>query len=196
MSCQKFIDSKILEISKEKIILDVGGGDPFTKWLSSYKDLFAKSDYKTMDYDKTTSANIIGDIHNIPLASESVDAIICHCVLEHVKNPIRAVEEMCRVLKSQGKIFVQIPSIYPYHARKGHYSDYWRFFDDTIEVLFKDFSSVEYVKRGGYFKALFFFIPFQHKLRFIIDPLSLFLDRLFKTEKRTTTSGYYIYAIK
>ena len=155
MNYTQFIDSKIKEISKEKVILDVGGGNPFTKWLVNYKELFVNSDYKTMDYDATTGADIIGDIHNIPLPGGSVDAVICHSVLEHVINPTKAVEEIYRVLKPQGKVFVHVPSIYPYHARKGHYGDYWRFFSDTIEVLFKDFSKVEYIKRGGYFKALF-----------------------------------------
>jgi len=178
------------------MILDVGGGSPFTKWLASYKDLFVNSDYKTMDYDKNTGAHIIGDIHNIPLENCTIDAIICHSVLEHVASPERAVCEMHRILRPGGKIFVQVPSIYPYHARKGHYPDYWRFFDDTLNILFKDFSKVEYFKRGGYFKALFFFLPFQHRLRFIIDPLSDFLDKLFGTSKKTTTSGYYLYAIK
>ena len=196
MNYKQFIDSKIIEISKEKVVLDVGGGEPFTKWLGQYKSLFLNSDYKTMDFDKNTGADIIGDIHNIPLASDSIDAIICHSVLEHVINPTKAVQEMQRILRPGGKIFVHVPSIYPYHARKGSYSDYWRFFDDIIEVIFKDFSKLEYVKRGGYFKALFFFLPMQHRLRFIIDPLADFLDGLFKTEKRTTTSGYYIYAIK
>src|SRR3989344_5108701 len=153
MNCQKFIENKIKEISKEKVILDVGGGKPFTKWLSSYKELFANSDYKTMD-------------------------------------------EMHRVLRHGGKMFFHVPSIYPYHAKKGFYPDYWRFFDDAIELLFKDFSKVECVKRGGYFKALLFFIPFQHRLRFVIDPLADFLDAVFKTERRTTTSGYYVFAIK
>ena len=196
MKYKQFIDSKIKEISLEKIILDVGGGEPFTKWLKSYKSLFANSDYKTMDFDKNTGADIIGDIHSIPLPSNTIDAIICHSVLEHVISPAKAVEEMLRILRPGRKAFIHVPSIYPYHARKGHYGDYWRFFDDTIEILFRDFSKVEYVKRGGYFKALFFFMPFQHRLRFIIDPLSELLDALFKTEKRTTTSGYYIYAVK
>ncbi len=193
---KKFIGEKIVEISKSKLVLDVGGGEPFTKWLSGYKELFAKCDYKTMDYDKSTSPDIVGDIHNIPLQNDSVDSIICNCVLEHVENPILAVKEMYRVLRPGGKVFVHVPSIYPYHARKGHYPDYWRFFDDTIDVLFKDFSVVEMQKRGGYFKALMFFLPLQHKLRFVIDPLSEFLDNLFKMEKRNTTSGYYIYAVK
>lgn len=196
MKYEQFIDLKIREISKEKIILDVGGGDPFTKWLASYKDLFRHCDYKTLDYDATTGADIIGDIHDIPLEAGSIDAIICHSVLEHVVNPIKAVNELYRVLKPQGKVFVHVPSIYPYHARKGHYGDYWRFFDDTLIELFKEFSKVEIVKRGGYFKALFFFLPMQHRLRFIIDPLSSFLDKIFQTEKRTTTCGYYVYAIK
>ena len=57
-------------------------------------------------------------------------------VLEHIKDPIRAVGEMHRILKKGGKIFVYVPSIYPYHARKGFYPDYWRFFDDTLLFLF------------------------------------------------------------
>ena len=196
MKYKQFIDSKIREISKEKMILDVGGGNPFTKWLAPYKELFAHTDYKTMDYDASTGANIIGDIHHIPLPADSVDAIICHSVIEHVINPIQAMKEMHRILKTGGKMFFHVPSIYPYHARKGHYGDYWRFFDDTIEVLFQDFSRVECVKRGGYFKAMFFFLPLQHRLRFIIDPLADFLDWVFQTGKRTTTSGYYVYAVK
>lgn len=193
---QKFIDEKMVLISKEKKILDIGGGDRFQKWLLPYKDLFKNSSYKSMDYDDKTGADIVGDIHDIPLESDSVDAIICSSVLEHVKDPIRAVLELKRVLKKGGKIFVYVPSIYPYHARKGSYPDYWRFFDDTLLFMFEGFSKVELVKCGGYFKALFFFFPMQHKLKFIIKPLTHFLDTIFKTEKRTTTSGYYIYAIK
>lgn len=192
----KFIDEKILEISKTHRVLDVGGGERFQKWLERYRPLFQHCEYQTMDYDPQTGADVIGNIHAIPLPDNSVDSIICHCVLEHVEDPIRAVKELYRILKLGGVIFVHVPSIYPYHARKGHYPDYWRFFDDTLVMLFKDFSHVEMVKRGGYFKALFFFFPMQHKLRWFIDPLTSFLDMFFRTEKRTTTSGYYLFARK
>src|SRR3990167_4612758 len=196
MTYKHFIDSKIKEISKEKMILDVGGGSPFTKWLASYKDLFVNSDYKTMDYDKNTGAHIIGDIHNIPLENCTIDAIICHSVLEHVASPERAVCEMHRILRPGGKIFVQVPSIYPYHARKGHYPDYWRFFDDTLRELFSGFTTVEIEKRGGYFFALSFFVPMQHKLRWLLNPVAGFLDAMFRTERRNTTAGYYVFATK
>lgn len=193
---KQFIDEKMADLSKAKIILDVGGGDPFQKWLSPYKHLFKNSDYKSMDYDSRTEADIVGDIHDIPLKDNTIEGIICSSVLEHVHNPIRAVEEMRRILKPGGKIFLYVPSIYPYHARKGSYEDYWRFFDDTLKYMFRDFSKVEMIKVGGYFKALFFFVPMQHKIRFILDPLASILDTFFKTEKRTTTSGYCLYAIK
>ncbi|MBI1974285.1 MAG: methyltransferase domain-containing protein [Candidatus Zambryskibacteria bacterium] len=196
MKYNKFINEKIAEIAKEKTVLDIGGGERFGKWLSTYKHLFKDCEYKTFDYDESTGADIVGDILSIPLGEESVDAVICNCVLEHVENPSVAIKELYRILRVGGKIFVHIPSIYPYHARAGHYLDYWRFFGDAVKLLFKDFSRVEVQKRGGYFKALSFFIPFQHKLRFLIDPTANFLDTLFKTENRTTTSGYYIYAIK
>ncbi len=192
----EFINEKILEISKTHRVLDIGGGERFQKWLEKYQPLFQRCEYQTMDYDVHSGADVVGDIHAIPLPAASVDSIICHCVLEHVRDPIRAVAELYRILKPGGVIFVHVPSIYPYHARKGHYPDYWRFFDDTLQMLFKDFSKVEIAKRGGYFKVLFFFFPFQHKLRWVIDPFALFLDTLFRTERRTTTSGYYLFAKK
>ena len=193
---KQFIDEKIRAISSTKDVLDIGGGEPFQKWLAEYRDIFADCRYRTMDYDSQSGADVIGDIHHIPLPDNSTGAIICHCVLEHVQDPIRAVGELHRVLKPGGMVFGRVPSIYPYHARKGHYPDYWRFFDDTLLLLFKDFSTVELVKRGGYFKALFFFLPMQHKLRFVLDPLANFLDVVFRTEQRTTTSDYYFYAVK
>ena len=191
-----FTSKKMREISKEKDILDVGGGERFQKWLREYKPLFVNSNYQTFDYDPTSGADIVGDIHKIPMANESVDAIICSSVLEHVYDPLTAVKEMHRILRKGGKIFVYVPSIYPYHAHKGHYPDYWRFFDDTLIAMFKEWKSVELVKVGGYFKALSFFLPMQHRYRFIADPVANFLDKVFSTENRTTTSGYCLFAVK
>lgn len=193
---QKFLDEKMALLAQEKVVLDIGGGDRFQKWLLPYKDLFKNSDYKSMDNDDRTGADVVGDIHNIPLQDGSIDAIICSSVLEHVKDPIRAAKEMHRILRKDGKLFLYVPSIYPYHARKGSYPDYWRFFDDTLKFMFEDFSKVEMIKCGGYFRAMLHFFPMQHKLKPILIPISVFLDRLFKTEKRTTTYGYFLYAIK
>jgi SAM-dependent methyltransferase len=193
---KKFQDEKVAEIAREKNILDIGGGDHYQKWLQQYRPLFANSNYKTIDPDPSTKPDVVGNIHDIPLPDASVDAIICYSVLEHVRNPLKAVSEMRRVLCPGGKILLYVPSIYPYHARKGHYPDYWRFFDDTLLMMFENWSECELQKVGGYFRALFFFVPFQHRLRFLLDPLSYALDWLLGTMYRTTTSGYILYAKK
>ncbi len=194
---KSFIDGAMVKLgSTNGIVVDFGGGERFGKWLSEYKEVFAKCDYRTFDYDAVTGADIIGDIHAIPMKNESCDAIICASVLEHVRDPIRAMGELRRVLRKGGLIFLYVPSIYPYHARKGHYPDLWRFFDDTMQQLFAEFSTAEIQKRGGYFMALSFFVPSQHRLRWLLNPLADFLDRVFQSHKRTTTAGYYVLAVK
>ncbi len=194
---QLFTDAAMAKIGAGSgIVLDIGGGGRFGKWLSRYKKELEHCDYKTFDYDASTGADIVGDIHKIPIEDGYCDAIICASVLEHVRDPLTAMSELRRILKRGGHIFLYVPSIYPYHARKGHYPDYWRFFDDTMRELFSGFSEVEICKRGGYFMALSFFVPMQHKLRWLLDPCADFLDWLTKSEKRSTTAGYYVFATK
>lgn len=193
---QIFVDTRIARIAESPVVLDIGGGERFSKWLEPYAPLFANATYKSFDYDARTGADVVGDIHAIPLADDSIDAIICSSVLEHVRDPLKAMAELLRILKPGGKIFFFVPSIYPYHARKGAYPDLWRFFDDTMHVLFEGFSKVEIEKRGGYFLALSFFVPGQHRVRGLLDRLAWALDTIFGTSKRNTTAGYYVYAIK
>ena len=191
-----FVRESMYKIAREKIILDVGGGERFTKWMNEYRSLFENLDYRTFDYDASTGADIVGDIHAMPIEDAAVDAIICSSVLEHVRNPLLAMSELTRILKPGGKMFFYMPSLYPYHARKGHYPDLWRCFEDTVHQLFEGYSEITIRKRGGYFFALSFFIPKQHKLRRILNPVTGFLDKVMRTEQRSSTAGYYVYAIK
>jgi len=193
-----FFIEKLFEISKRNNILDVGGGAGFSKEVGKYKDWFANTNYRSFDIP-TSGANIEGDIHDMNLPNESEDAVICNAVLEHVVDPIRAVEEIQRILKTGGVVLIQVPSIYPYHRNKGAgghdgYGDYWRFFDDTLRYMFRNFSHVEIVKQSGFFRTMIVFLPFDKKL---FEKPAEFLDRLLKTEQKgNTTRGYCLYAIK
>lgn len=51
------------------------------------------------------------DMQNLDLDSESVDLIIHSDTLEHVPNPVRALSECRRVLRSNGKCIFTIPII-------------------------------------------------------------------------------------
>jgi SAM-dependent methyltransferase len=193
---KKFVDESIRHIATHAVVLDIGGGTRFGKWMKEYEPLFSKVDYRTFDYDASTGADVVGDIHALPVPDESVDAIICSSVLEHVKDPRTAMNELFRILRPGGELFFYVPSLYPYHARKGHYPDYWRFFSDTIDDLFSPFSEKKVMKRGGYFLALSFFVPGQAKLRWLLTPIADALDVLLKTQNRSATAGYYVLARK
>lgn len=56
---------------------------------------------------------IIGDAENMPIKSDVVDTIICTQTIEHLPNPQRAIREMARTLKSNGKIIGTVPSKSP-----------------------------------------------------------------------------------
>ena len=176
--------------------MDAGGGNPFQKYMAKYKDWFSGVRYETLDISKKYSPTILGDIHSIPLEDKSVDGILCLSVLEHLHDPRSAVREMNRVLQDGGKLLAYTHFIYPYHARNGIYEDYYRFTETALCDLFKDFSNVEIKKQGGYFRSMMFFLPFQSKLKFFLEPVAYILDKIFKTEKRSTTAGFYIYCEK
>jgi ubiquinone/menaquinone biosynthesis C-methylase UbiE len=49
------------------------------------------------------------DVHQLGVASNSVDAVYCTHTLEHSYNGYRALQEICRVLKPGGIVFLIVP---------------------------------------------------------------------------------------
>ena len=84
----KEFEKELKQLAALPKVLDVGSGARFNKYLQQYKSWFKNCDYKTLDYDKSTNPDIIADIHNIPLADESYNGILCLSVLEHVRAPL------------------------------------------------------------------------------------------------------------
>ena len=192
----RFFEEKLRELANEASVLDVGGGHPFQKRLAKYKDWFSGKRFETLDASPAYKPTIVGDIHNLPLKEKSIDAILCLSVLEHLHDPSKAVAELHRVLKIGGKLLAYTHFVYPYHARSEIYDDYFRFTETAIRHLFRNFSHLEIKKQGGYFEAMMFFLPGQARLKFILQPIAYFLDKIFRMETRTTTAGFYIYAVK
>jgi SAM-dependent methyltransferase len=80
----------------------------------------------------------IEDIHHLTFADESIGSIVAFETLEHVADPIRAVQEIHRVLKPGGVVAISSLMFMPIHA---HPWDYWRFTPEAFELLLKDFES-------------------------------------------------------
>jgi SAM-dependent methyltransferase len=167
--------------------------DPKHAWLQEY---IKKVNYKVMDPVPDYKPDIVGDIHSIPLAGETIDGIFCLAVLEHVKDPVRAMEELYRILKPGGKILIYVPFLYYYHAHPGYFQDYWRFTYDTLVGFAEKYSKYEIVPVRLPIETLAHLTPILNRLHFFILFARL-LDTVFcaKRESRQV-GGYYLYLQK
>ena len=86
--------------------------------------------------------DVVADAHKLPFKNNSFHSLVCQAVLEHVQNPKLVVEEMRRVLKSNGIAYVEVPFLQGFHADP---HDYQRYTQEGLKVLFKDF---EILKSG------------------------------------------------
>jgi ubiquinone/menaquinone biosynthesis C-methylase UbiE len=195
-----FFAEKITKIfSEKKTIIDIGGGLRIDEsrnnrkkehpWLDPY---IKKVDYKVLDKVADYHPDIVGDIHALPFADNSVDAFICMSVLEHVEEPQLAVREMYRCLKPGGYCYIDVPFLFYYHPMKGYYKDFYRFTKDGLEYMTKDFSHVEIQSVRGAISTVMNLFPWFSKRTGFFD----WLDELFGKDKSNQNSAYRVFSIK
>jgi len=96
------------------------------------------------------SLDIVADAHNLPFKNGCFDGIILQMVLEHIAEPQRVLEEVARVLKPGGRLYCEVPFLFPVHDR----SDYRRW---TLRGLIDSCAAFEIIEWGssmGPFSAL------------------------------------------
>jgi|SRR3989344_1523564 len=183
-------------------VVDIGGalrisrerGDRYDSKHEWMRELLSGVEYKILDPVDTYHPDIVGDVHALPFEDNSQGAIVCVSVLEHVENPIKACAELYRVLRPGGYLLVYVPFLYYYHAERGYYKDYWRFTEDTLHMLFKDFSEMKIETVRGAIETLVLLLPFgRHP--FIAIP-ARFLDRVFHKTRSKQTSGFNVFLVK
>jgi SAM-dependent methyltransferase len=62
-----------------------------------------------------------GDCLNLPFRDGCADLILSQAVIEHVKDPQRAFDEMRRVLRPGGLLYVEVAFMQPVHQAPHHY---------------------------------------------------------------------------
>ncbi len=68
--------------------------------------------YITADIESPL-AKVKMDVHQIPFEDNTFDAAMCNHVMEHVEDDIKAMSEICRVLKPGGWAILQVPFFSP-----------------------------------------------------------------------------------
>jgi ubiquinone/menaquinone biosynthesis C-methylase UbiE len=77
--------------------------------------------------------DVIADLHRIPIASNSMDAVLCTQVLEHVADPDVMVKELHRVLRPGGVLYLTAPQGWFEHQPP---HDYFRFTSFALRKIF------------------------------------------------------------
>lgn len=106
---------KVMNEVKHKTVLDVGCGIGLTADMLSKKTNFYGID---LDEEAITYMNktydgefIVADAMKIPYGDNFFDYVICTSVLEHLKDDVKVLKEIKRVLKPRGKLVLIVPSL-------------------------------------------------------------------------------------
>lgn len=160
----KWVEEKLRKIPDGKIILDAGAGEqPYKKFCTHLKyisqdfgeyDTSEKKEALQMKEWNSRSVDILSDIINIPLEDESVDAILCTEVIEHIKNPVLAIKEFSRLLRPNGQLLLTAPNcslthMAPYYFYNG-FSRYW--YEENLNDF--GFEIEEIMEYGNFFSWL------------------------------------------
>jgi ubiquinone/menaquinone biosynthesis C-methylase UbiE len=98
------------------------------------------------------SLDIISDVTAIPRPDASFDVVLCTEVIEHIVNPVEAIQEFARLLKPGGQLILTAPFCSMTHFAPYHfYSGYNRFFYESV-LTTHGFEIVEMEENGNYFE--------------------------------------------
>ncbi len=137
-------------------LLDVGCGEmPYKALLTSG---FSKvKRYVGLDFENNAIHKNTPDIYwengEIPLDDNSIDCVLCTEVLEHCPEPEDVLNEIYRVLKPNGIVFLTVPFLWPLHEVP---YDNYRYTPFALErhLTHCHFSEIELKAMGGWDASL------------------------------------------
>ena len=200
----KFLFESLVEIkSIENLrVLNIGAGGPIQGIIEL--SLNTKK-ITTIDIDPARKPDIVMDVTNLEFNDNSFDLVIMMEVLEHVKEPKKALSEIYRVLSHNGKLIMSTPFILGIHDEP---YDYYRFTKYGLEYLLSDFK-IEIQETNDFAHTILVLIGrlMKSKLRrdkivslMIFMPLLLLYPMVFIVSKLVIsshiTTGYFVKAKK
>jgi len=145
-------------------LIDVGCGQ------KPFEHLFKNIDsYYGADINENSKADLICDVLELKIESDSADTVLCTQVLEHVSEPNTLMCEISRICKKGGIVFLTAPHMCRIH---GEPYDFFRFTRFGLRHLFEknNFKIIEIEEIGGFFLAMTYLTNFYLKQK--IGPFS------------------------
>ncbi len=121
-------DNAILEIGSK----DYGSTVPFRQHIKH-------REYVGLDMAAGPGVDVVGDISKelCGLPEGHFSLVICCSVLEHVERPWMMAENITRLTRPGGRLYMSVPWVWRYHA---YPDDYVRFSWRGIDTLLPEFS--------------------------------------------------------
>ena len=126
------------DLPKKALIYDIG-----SKRARGYSHAKIPENARliTVDIDAEASPDIVADAHDLHMIpDQSADCVVSMCVLEHCAKPWLVMDEIFRILKPGGKIFIGVPFMFPFHADP---IDNYRVSFKGIDILCERFNKIE-----------------------------------------------------
>ena len=161
----------LLVTEKKGLLLDIGSADGLLAQKSGGIGCDISLTYcRRMKQKGIDVVNCVGE--SLPFADESFDIVTCTEVLEHVLHPQEVIEEIHRIVKSNGYGLISVPYRQKHLSRQRKYEfTHLRRYDEKLAENLPDVFSVESVSYYGFrFKPVRVFNPSLNKI----------LDRVWK----------------
>jgi uncharacterized protein YbaR (Trm112 family)/SAM-dependent methyltransferase len=165
-----------------------------------------------MDAHLTPHVDVVGDIHQLPFRSSAFDFVFSLAVLEHLRQPFQAVEEIRRVTRDGGYVYHECNFVYPYHAIPHHY------FNASVQGLDQLFAGFRRLRTGvapyqmpSFALSMILFtylqhstvglelenLPFVELLQRVFDCDLVFYDRYFtEPAALNLAAGVFVFALR
>jgi SAM-dependent methyltransferase len=125
-------------LSHEAVVLDVGCKS--IQGAYAFPGRHRSSRVIGLDIKAFEGVTVVGDAHELPFSSNSLHCVLCVSVLQYVHRPERVVDEIFRVLRPGGIIYINVPFIF---RDAPDPDDLFRFSVSGIRVLCKSFEKIQ-----------------------------------------------------
>ncbi len=121
--------------------------------------------FLNLDLVYVAGVDVVADVEALPFRDESIAAVECDAVLEHVRRPEKAAAEFARVLRPGGHLHVVVPFCHPFHE---YPRDFRRWTVDGLCELLCAFEVIDCGLRTG---------PTATLLAFVLEYVKLLTPR-------------------
>ena len=133
-------------VAEARRVLNIGAGGEVAEELAR-----AGVRATSVDVDPARGPDLVADLETLQaVADDSVDAVFCLEVLEHVRRPEAAAAALRRVLRPGGLVIGSTPFLLGIHDAP---HDYYRYTSFGLRHLFGAFETLHLRERNGYFAA-------------------------------------------